>query len=406
MKWINWTLNLLLLVTAILAFTFGFLLFQRREGLRNRGEKLADTLDTIVKDLDDKSGTNLGAEIHRKEFAGPDGKTMKGGTLGWSYFHNAYDSTTQSYPQFDNVLSKVKKQTHDIREQRDILATVVAELATIFDVQNGDRSAFQNLATFEEETKALIGKLEEVRKRDDLVFSKLEEIATKAGIPLDKKILLDPEKFEQPLNDLALHFSKLKERSVNYSDALRQAVEKIDAHNFEVDANLLNDPNVYTGELTAMLNDFTNINEKLTDYEKYKVEFLETKDTLEKTIMALESSHDNLAALENKLASLETDYGSVKKRYNQLVGDTVKTESSELKKLEGEVLNVDYDWNYVIVNLGTEDNLPENLEMTVAREQEYICKVLVTRVFKNYAVAEILPKLKQGSVIEGDRVIF
>ena len=200
--------------------------------------------------------------------------------------------------------------------------------------------------------------------------------------------------------------TKLKEQRVNFSDALSQAVAKIDVHDFEVNTELLNDDNAYAGELTAILNDFTSINEKLKDYEKYKVEFLETKDTLARTILALESSHDNLAALENKLGNLEREYTSMKSRYNRLIGDTSQPKDSRLQKLEGLILDVDYDWNYVVLNLGAKDNLPENLEMTVARAQEYICKVLVTRVYNNYSVAEILPKLKEGNVIEGDRVIF
>jgi hypothetical protein len=77
-----------------------------------------------------------------------------------------------------------------------------------------------------------------------------------------------------------------------------------------------------------------------------------------------------------------------------------------LKKLSGSVVDVNYDWNYVIINLGAKDNLPPKLEMIVAREKEYICRVVVSKVYDDYAVAEVLPDLKKGKVLEGDRVIF
>ena len=120
----------------------------------------------------------------------------------------------------------------------------------------------------------------------------------------------------------------------------------------------------------------------------------------------MESANENYAALESKLMSTESNYAKLKKRYDGLVGTSTTTQSTQMKKVEGKVINVNYDWDYVIINLGEKDSLPENLELIIARDKEYICKVLVTRVHHDYAVAEILPNVRHGNVIEGDRVIF
>ena len=406
MLWLNRTLNILLLIFAVTSLIFGYLLFERREGLRDRGEKLADSVSEIAKVLDENSGTQLQDDVHRRELTTDDGKSFSGGTLGWAYFHESYDSESQSYANYDNTLGKVKKQALDLREQRDVLAATLADIAKMFGQEGKDASAYQNLAQFQSAQKSLLENLDRIRKRDEIILSKIEEIAKNLGTPIDKNVLADTENFEEPLMNLGLGVTKLKERMVNFADTLSQAVAKIDSHDFEADAAMLGDETEYAGQLTAILNDFASINDKLQDYEKYKVEFLETKDTLEKTRIALESTHDNLATLENKLANVETEHLSLRTRYNRLVGDTSQKEDRQLQKLEGKILEVDYDWNYVVLDLGSKDSLPENLEMTVAREQEYICKVLVTKVYKNYAVAEILPKLKEGNVIQGDRVIF
>ncbi len=404
---VNKVLNILILVGALLSCAYSYLLFERRTELRDRGEKLADAIASTVKDLDVKSGTTYSAEINRNDFSGgANGETLAGGPLGWAYFHASYDSETQSHAKFENVLEEVKKQAQDIRGQRDLLADGLSQHAGLFEQEGFEIEAFQEVASYEESLKDLYAGLEDIRKRDDAIITKIDETATKIGQPIDKDLLTSTDTYDEPLISFGFHVGKLKERVVNYVDTLAQVVDKISAHEFEVDAQLLKDDNAYAGELTSLLNDFANINEKLTDYERYKVEFLEAKDTLEKTIEALETSNDNLATLESKLANLEADYASLNKNYNQLAGSANKAQPSQLKKLEGTVLNVNYDWNYIIINLGRNDNLPEDLEMTVAREKEYICKVLVTKVFEKHSVAEILPKMKIGSVIEGDRVIF
>ena len=61
--------------------------------------------------------------------------------------------------------------------------------------------------------------------------------------------------------------------------------------------------------------------------------------------------------------------------------------------------------NYVIINLGARHNLVPNVELKVARDSEFVCKVYVSRVLDDHSVCEILPTLRQGTVVEGDRVI-
>jgi DNA repair exonuclease SbcCD ATPase subunit len=403
---LNRVLNVLIFVLAIVTLLFGFLLFNRRVELRDRGEKLADAVAEIVKDLDTESGTAYQGEINRDDYVGADQKKKPGGKLGWAYFHEIRDKKTKSYQKFDNILDEVKKQAKDVREQRDMLANAISEYAKLFEADGDDKASYQQIATYEESLVELKNNFESVRDRNDEIIVKIEEIANKIEFPLDKDVLKDNEQFKVPLTNLGFHASKLKERMVNYADTLSDAVNKIDSHDFEASVDLLVDDNEYLNQLTAIRNDFASINDKLKEYDKYKITILEKEQELERTIEALEATNENLATLEGKLANIESDYARLNKRYTMLVGDTSKTGTTQLKKVEGKVLNVNYDWSYVIIDLGKEDNLPENLELIVAREGEYICKVLVTRVFKNYAIAEILPKVKLGNIIEGDRVIF
>ena len=200
MIWLNRTLNILLVIFSITSLILGVLLYERRQELRDRGEKLADALSEVVKALDENSGTTLQKDVHRKDFSGPDGATMAGGTLGWAYFQESYDPDSQDYTEFNNVLGKVKKQASDVREQRDTLASTLAEVNGLFNFKGTTSSNYQNVTEFGNAKKALFENLEKVRQRDQAIVLKIQEIANKIGTPLDKETLVDPENFEEPLS--------------------------------------------------------------------------------------------------------------------------------------------------------------------------------------------------------------
>ncbi len=406
MLWVNRIISILMLVAAVVSLIYSYLLYERRNELRKRGESLAETVYSVVKTLDANSGTEYNKRISLNPVTGSEGQPLPGGVLGWAYYHDSEDPISKTFPKFDSYLEEIKKQASDVCTQRDNLATAISETATLFDIPNIEDEKLQDLTTYEATRKNLADGLNAIRKRDDAIIAKLVETANKIGYPLDGAQISNPQTYETSLINFAYHVTKMKERVVIYADTLAQAIQKIDAHQFEVNVQQLKDENAYVSEISALLNDFTNINETLRDYEKYKIEFLETKDTLEKTIAALESTNENMATVENKFANLEAEYASLNQKYNKLIGDTSLTQTTQLVNLEGHVIDVNYDWNYVIIDLGSDDHLPENLEMTVAREQEYICKIVVSKVYKNHAVGEILQKNKLGNIIEGDRVIF
>ena len=72
----------------------------------------------------------------------------------------------------------------------------------------------------------------------------------------------------------------------------------------------------------------------------------------------------------------------------------------------GRIVKVNYEYGYVIIDRGRKDNIRPNLELTVSRERAYIGQLVVSRVYKDYAVAEILPNQAGGLVISGDTATF
>jgi hypothetical protein len=403
---LNKFLAVLILLAAGGALGLSFGLYKHRTELRNRGELLADTLSEVVKELDVASGTTVGSKLNRGEYAAADNKTYGGGTLGWAAYHDKLDANGDD-SAFKGDLKMAETQAQKIREQRDALATGLSDTAALFGKDDIELTAFQNVNSYAESVDAVQLHLNSVNERDKALISKIEELAFKIKHDMEKGALNDLENFSGPLQGFSDKVTGLQERSEVYADTIEQITTKIDRHEFEMNEEMVADEVQYVAEMTALLNDFNNINEKLKEYEKNKLELLETKDNLEKTIESLEDANENVAQLEDKLANVEADLKVLEQKLASVIGGPGGSSDSvgQLVK-QGTVVDVNYDWNYVIIDIGGRDNLPPKLELMVAREKEFICKVLVTNVFPDYAVAEILPDLKQGEVIEGDRVFF
>jgi len=84
-------------------------------------------------------------------------------------------------------------------------------------------------------------------------------------------------------------------------------------------------------------------------------------------------------------------------------------------------VEVNGKWDFVVIDLGKNSkitipegkkkkdipvSLPEGKVMMVCRDGEYIAKIRITRVDDNTAIADILPDVRNGNVLVGDKVFF
>jgi hypothetical protein len=73
--------------------------------------------------------------------------------------------------------------------------------------------------------------------------------------------------------------------------------------------------------------------------------------------------------------------------------------------LKGKVLVTDPKWNFVVVNVGMDQQVVERAEMLVNRNGRLVAKVIVRSVQKDRCVANVMPGWQLGEVMEGDLVI-
>ncbi|HOX03975.1 MAG TPA: hypothetical protein P5555_17040 [Candidatus Paceibacterota bacterium] len=78
----------------------------------------------------------------------------------------------------------------------------------------------------------------------------------------------------------------------------------------------------------------------------------------------------------------------------------------EMQPMKGRVLAVDGKWNFVVVDIGSEQGAVERGVLLVNRDGKLVGKVRLTSVERNRSVANIIPEWKQAEFMEGDQVLY
>ena len=73
--------------------------------------------------------------------------------------------------------------------------------------------------------------------------------------------------------------------------------------------------------------------------------------------------------------------------------------------VRGKVMVTDPKWNFVIVDVGSDQHALEMGELLVNRNGKLVAKVKISSVQKDRSVANIMPGWELGEVLEGDQVI-
>ncbi|MGN6555398.1 MAG: hypothetical protein ACTHLW_16960 [Verrucomicrobiota bacterium] len=73
--------------------------------------------------------------------------------------------------------------------------------------------------------------------------------------------------------------------------------------------------------------------------------------------------------------------------------------------LKGQVMVSDPKWDFVVLNVGEDQQVLEDGELLVNRNGKLVAKVKVTNVQKDRCIANVVPGWKLGEILEGDQVI-
>lgn len=376
---VNRILSALVVLAAIAALVFGVLLAKHRTAARERGDLYASNIYGISTELDNGSATNVRVKVEP-------------GNLAWKPFET-------SRSEVESNLKVVVKQAQDTVAQRDKLAAALTEDIGKKYGSEVVADDLKNQNTYAENLTKVTSLLDKARTRDVAITEKLAAMAEdiKANVSADN--LKSLEGYDADLTVLTDAVSTNYQRNQRLKGSITSILTKADPAG-EIGMTAEDIDNASADKLNSLIAKLDVLQAALVEANELKI----TKKRLEDTNKSQESQIAGLsesnATLSNTVKELEEKVKTVAKT------DTGFNAGPSPTSFEGHIVSVNYDLNYVIIDLGAKDRLPNNVELAVARDREFLTNIRVQSVFNDYAVADILPELMVGTVIPGDAVVF
>lgn len=127
---------------------------------------------------------------------------------------------------------------------------------------------------------------------------------------------------------------------------------------------------------------------------------------------------EDIKGLVSNVKSLTVENQGLKVEVD-LFNKKVKTLSSQLevllgkdkqdpfvpREVRGKVLVVDPKWDFLVLDVGSRQNVPQNGVLLVSRNGELVAKIRVTDVQDQRSIANIMPGWKIKDVTEGDVIL-
>ncbi len=148
-----------------------------------------------------------------------------------------------------------------------------------------------------------------------------------------------------------------------------------------------------------------NLQKKISDSEGMLKAMEDKVKEMEGKLKELENTK---MALENKLRGFEGKYGDVELDRIVVSPEGVPvsqaTKSAPVPKLEGKVLVVNKDYNFVVINLGNKDRIAIGNVFSVYHNNKNVGDVKIEKVNDSMSTAGFLTMDLKDKIFEGDRV--
>ncbi len=106
-------------------------------------------------------------------------------------------------------------------------------------------------------------------------------------------------------------------------------------------------------------------------------------------------------------AGLLADKSKIVRLDDIIVSPQAKKEAEDLlKKSEGRILSVDAETEFVIINLGSKNDVDVGMMMSVYRGSEYLGDIKITRVQPEMSAADLIPPFSSRTVRKNDQVVI
>ena len=172
---LNRVINILILLAAIAAVVFSYLLFSKREKLVNGWAQMASAITTAAKTLDDggASGTTAVKDL-------PDAKLK----------HTNSDELGQVLPKLKDNIAKVITQRNDLSKS-------MQEAASKLSIERVDSKNLKNVAAYKDQERIFLKGVQDFRNGRDAVSREYANTFSKFGASVSDRELNDPKEIPQ-----------------------------------------------------------------------------------------------------------------------------------------------------------------------------------------------------------------
>jgi len=127
----------------------------------------------------------------------------------------------------------------------------------------------------------------------------------------------------------------------------------------------------------------------------------------------LSKAKQSYQALSNELTTLRQAKEALERRVKEMLAARAKsanqivvrpTPEAAPEQLEGRILVVNKEFNFVVLNLGSKDKLQAGDRFVVYRDGDRVGSVEVNRIYENMAAADVLEEETRDPIREGDTV--
>ncbi len=398
MRVVNRIVNILVLVFAIAAVVFSYLLFNKREKLVSGWEQMTQTISQTAKNLDAKSGTNLAVELNGEKL-------------------NHKNFNQKDLSELEKALPKLPEGAKKIIAQRDALAEALNQVGKYAEINNVKTADLEKLDTSAAKQQQIVSGAKRTADRNASIFKDYVRISGSAGAAtsvgeLKKSPTEVARKFTNAVN-------AMKNRINVYNQNFAQIARTVGAPAPQLGGNNYADAlkKLQQG-VNKMRDDLNKTRRELAQVKRERDQKINEGKNKDKRINDLNATIRKKDAEIKKLALLLNPDGGLPPSDMELYS-----------KIQGKVEKVNDRWGFVVLNLGAKipvvkkfkkeskvlymDLLP-GYTLTVARnlttnKPQFIAKIVVTQVGDNYAVANIdkasIPS-EELRVQPGDAVYF
>jgi methyl-accepting chemotaxis protein len=205
---------------------------------------------------------------------------------------------------------------------------------------------------------------------------------------------------DQPLNVLRTHGANLYDELQNTKQDLENTRQDLAQTKAELATT--------KAELAERVEEIASLNQQLDRQAAELAQVRSQVSNLERETAQLKDEVATLTTqseeMRENLSECEADYQSLQKAYKDLAGE-VGTGQQAKKGLAGHILLVNPAWNFVVLDIGSNDGLAPTNEMLVHRSDKLIGRIRVNAVREGLAVAEIMGDWQEIPFRKGDHVI-